>query len=156
MPSRRELIAMSPAEVASYLASQQRLIVVSNGPGGFPHPMPMNFGIDESGRLVILTFAKSQKVRNLERDPRASLLVESGGSYHELKSVIIYAIAEIIPQGPEFELCREAFARKSQTVAGPGSTIKPQVDSTMSKRVAVRFTPEHTISWDHAKLGDKY
>ena len=156
MPSRRELIAMSPAEVADYLASQQRLIVVSNGPGGFPHPMPMNFGIDEPGRLVILTFAKSQKVRNLERDPRASLLVESGGAYHELKSVIIYARAEIIPQGAEFELCREAFARKSQTVAGPGSSIRPQVDSTMSKRVAIRFTAERTVSWDHAKLGAKY
>jgi nitroimidazol reductase NimA-like FMN-containing flavoprotein (pyridoxamine 5'-phosphate oxidase superfamily) len=156
MPSRRELIAMSPEEVAAYLASQQRLIVVSNGPGGFPHPMPMNFGIDESGRLVILTFAKSQKVRNLERDPRASLLVESGDSYHEYKSVMIYARAEIIPQGEEFELCREAFARKTQAVAGPDNAIRPQVDATMSKRVAIRFTPERTISWDHAKLGEKY
>jgi nitroimidazol reductase NimA-like FMN-containing flavoprotein (pyridoxamine 5'-phosphate oxidase superfamily) len=116
----------------------------------------MNFGIDETGRLVILTFAKSQKVRNLERDPRASLLVESGGSYHELKSVMIYACAEIIPQGAEFERCREAFARKTQIVAGPGSVIQPQVDATMSKRVAIRFTPERTISWDHAKLGEKY
>ncbi len=156
MPSRRQLIAMSPEEVAAYLASQQRLIVVSNGPTGFPHPVPMNFGIDETGRLVILTFAKSQKVRNLERDPRASLLVESGGSYHELKSVMIYACAEIIPQGAEFERCREAFARKTQIVAGPGSVIQPQVDATMSKRVAIRFTPERTISWDHAKLGEKY
>ncbi len=156
MPSRRELIAMSPEEVSTYLASQQRLIVVSNGPGGFPHPMPMNFGIDEAGRLVILTFAKSQKVRNIERDPRASLLVESGATYHEMKSVIIYALAEIIPQGPEFERCREAFGRKRQSVAAPGSSIQPQIDSTMNKRVAIRFTPERTISWDHAKLGEKY
>ncbi len=156
MPSRRELIAMSPEEVAAYLASQQRLIVVSNGPGGFPHPMPMNFGIDDTGRLVILTFAKSQKVRNLERDPRASLLVESGEHYHELKSVLIYARTEIIPQGEEFERCRAAFARKTQTVAAPGSAIQAQVDTTMSKRVAIRFTPERTISWDHAKLGEKY
>ena len=124
MPSRRELIAMSSDEIAAYLAAQQRLIVVSNGPGGFPHPMPMNFGIDEHGRLVILSFAKSQKVRNLERDPRASLLVESGSSYHQLKSVIVYALAEVIPQGEEFERCRTAFARKTQTVAGPGSAIR--------------------------------
>jgi nitroimidazol reductase NimA-like FMN-containing flavoprotein (pyridoxamine 5'-phosphate oxidase superfamily) len=156
MPSRRELIAMSSEEVSAYLASQQRLIVVSNGPTGFPHPMPMNFGIDEAGRLVILTFAKSQKVRNLERDPRAALLVESGASYHELKSVMIYATAEVIPQGNEFERCRAAFARTTQTVAGRSSAIKPQVDATMAKRVAIRFTPERTISWDHAKLGEKY
>jgi nitroimidazol reductase NimA-like FMN-containing flavoprotein (pyridoxamine 5'-phosphate oxidase superfamily) len=156
MPSRRELIAMSPEEVSAYLASQQRLIVVSNGPDGFPHPVPMNFGIDNDGRLMILTFGKSQKVRNLERDPRVSLLVESGHSYHELKSVLIYARAEIIPQGEEFERCRAAYGNKTHASAGPDGAIKPQVDATMSKRVAIRFTAERTISWDHAKLGDKY
>ncbi|MDE2301676.1 MAG: pyridoxamine 5'-phosphate oxidase family protein [Sphingomonadales bacterium] len=156
MPSRRDMIAMTPQEVSAYLASQQRLIVVSNGPHGYPHPVPMNFGIDADGRLIILTFAKSQKVRNLERDPRAALLVESGTHYHALKSVVIYASAEIIGQGDEFERCREAFARKTQTVAAPGSSIRNQVDASMAKRVAIRFTPERVISWDHAKLGSKY
>ncbi|MCE7798480.1 pyridoxamine 5'-phosphate oxidase family protein [Sphingobium sufflavum] len=101
MPSRREMIAMTPEEIRAYLLSQARMIVVSNGPGGFPHPMPMNYTLDDDDRILITTFAKSQKTRNLERDPRASLLVESGVVYEELRSVILYEQAEILSDPAE-------------------------------------------------------
>ena len=58
--------------------------------------MPMNYGVDAEGRVVIATFRKSQKVKNLERDPRATLLVESGEAYAELKSAMLYCDVEII------------------------------------------------------------
>jgi nitroimidazol reductase NimA-like FMN-containing flavoprotein (pyridoxamine 5'-phosphate oxidase superfamily) len=96
MPSRRESIRMSPQEVLDYLKGHSRIILVTNGPDGLPHPVPMNYGIDDESRIIITSFRKSQKVRNLERDPRAALLVESGETYAELKSVIAYADAEII------------------------------------------------------------
>lgn len=155
MPSRRDQIAMSPDEIRAYLRSQPRLIVVSNGPGGYPHPVPMNFAVDDLDRLLILTFRKSQKVKNLERDPRAALLVESGLTYQELKSVMIYASAEIIEPGAEFEAAKAAFAGKVQTGALT-SEVQAQASATMPKRVAVRFTPQRTISWDHAKLQGQY
>ena len=97
MPSRRKLIQMTPQEIDAYLnASQEYLIIVSIGKDGFPHPMPTNYYVDESRNLWTTTFRKSQKVKNLERDPRASLLVESGKHYAELKAVIVYAQVEII------------------------------------------------------------
>ena len=34
------------------------------------------------------TYAKSQKARNLERDPRATLGIEDGVQYHELRGVM--------------------------------------------------------------------
>jgi nitroimidazol reductase NimA-like FMN-containing flavoprotein (pyridoxamine 5'-phosphate oxidase superfamily) len=155
MPARRDQIAMSRDEVRGYLRSHPRLIVVSNGPGGYPHPVPMNFAVDDLDRLLILTFAKSQKVRNFERDPRAALLVESGLAYHELKSVMIYATAEIIPQGPAFDEAKAAFAEKVQTGV-LSSEAQAQAAALMAKRVIVRFTPLRTISWDHAKLHGRY
>ena len=155
MPSRRDQIAMSADEVRAYLRSQPRLIVVSNGPNGYPHPVPMNFAIDPQDRLLILTFRKSQKVKNLERDPRAALLVESGGEYHELKSVMIYAEAEIIGPGPAFEEARAAFADKVQTSVLTAEA-QAQADAALAKRVIVRLTPQRTISWDHGKLGGHY
>ncbi|MET0250637.1 MAG: pyridoxamine 5'-phosphate oxidase family protein [Novosphingobium sp.] len=155
MPSRRELIAMTQEEVRDYLRSQERLIVVSNGLGGFPHPVPMNFAIDDQDRPVILTFRKSQKVLNLERDPRAALLVESGSAYHELKSVMIYAVAEIIGDAEGLEAARAAFASKVHT-EGLTAEAQGQSQASMVKRVAVRFTPQRTISWDHGKLGGRY
>ena len=156
MPSRRELIAMTPDEIRAYLKAQQRIIVISNGLGGFPHPAPMNFGLDAQDRVLLLTFAKSQKVRNLERDPRATLLVESGLVYTELKSVIIYAQTEIIPPGPEFETARASFGDKQQTRTANTPEMLKQIDESMSKRVCLRFTPERYVSWDHSKLGGKY
>jgi nitroimidazol reductase NimA-like FMN-containing flavoprotein (pyridoxamine 5'-phosphate oxidase superfamily) len=73
MPSRRQAIDMTQQELSEYLAEQRRIILITNGANGLPHPMPMNYGIDAESRVVIATFRKSQKVKNLERDPRATL-----------------------------------------------------------------------------------
>lgn len=155
MPSRRELIAMTAEEIRAYLRSQARLIVTSNGPDGYPHPVPMNFALDSEDRLLIITFRKSQKVRNLERDARAALLVESGHAYHELKSVMIYAAAEIIDDRAEFDRAKSAFADKLQTRVF-SADAQAQAQATMAKRVIVRFHPRKYISWDHTKLAGVY
>ena len=60
--------------------------------------MPMWFGIEPDGAIVMTTFTKSQKIRNLERDPRVSLLVEAGEEYAELQGVVIYGEAELVPR----------------------------------------------------------
>ncbi|HEX7854154.1 MAG TPA: pyridoxamine 5'-phosphate oxidase family protein [Sphingobium sp.] len=156
MPSRRDLIAMTSEEVRAYLLSQPRMIVVSNGVGGFPHPVPMNFTLDEEGRILITTFARSQKVVNLERDPRASLLVESGEVYEELKSVILYAEAEILRDPEAVRAGHALMAAKAQTQVEQSDGKQAQVRASLAKRVIIRFTPERVISWDHAKLGAFY
>jgi nitroimidazol reductase NimA-like FMN-containing flavoprotein (pyridoxamine 5'-phosphate oxidase superfamily) len=156
MPSRRELIAMTPEEIDAYLRHEKRIIVVTNGANGFPHPVPMNFGVDAAGRVVMLTFAKSQKVKNLERDPRATLLVESGRIYAELKSVILSCRTEIITPGPEFEAVRADFGEKPQIRTAQMPEMLEQIAASMAKRVALRFTTERVVSWDHAKLAGKY
>lgn len=156
MPSRRDLIRMTPEEVRAYLLSQRRIILVTNGPDGLPHPVPMNYGVDEEGRILITSFAKAQKVRNLERDPRATLLVESGETYAELKSAIVYADAEIVtdPDAIAAGMARiNADAQLSGSISG---AMSEQVRASLAKRVLLRFTPFRTVSWDHAKLGAFY
>lgn len=156
MPSRRDLIRMTPEEVRAYLAGQRRVILVTNGPEGLPHPVPMNYGLDDQGRVLITSFRKSQKVRNLERDPRATLLVESGTKYEELKSVILYCDVELITEV-------EAIARHMREVRADeamarslSDAMSEQVRASLAKRVVLRFTPFRTVSWDHAKLGGFY
>lgn len=156
MPSRRELIRMTPDEIHAYLAEQTRIIVVTNGADGMPHPMPMNYGLDEEGRVVMTTFRKSQKVRNIERDPRATLLVESGKGYSGLKSVIIYADVEIIDD-PEDVAKAMGQIRAGQEMPGSLSqSMSEQVRASFAKRVVLRFTPFRHVSWDHSKLGGFY
>jgi len=156
MPSRRELIQMTREEVDAYLREQRRIILVTNGPGGMPHPVPMNFGIDDEGRILITSFAKSQKVKNLERDPRATLLVESGERYDQLKSVIAYADVEII-RDPDMVAQLMGHIQADQELSGSISGgMSEQVRASIAKRVLLRFTPFRTVSWDHSKLAGYY
>ncbi len=157
MASRRDSIKLSPDEIGEYLAHERTLIIVSNGPRGYPHAMPMWFYVDDEGRINATTFTKSQKVLNLRRDPRATMLVESGIEYAELKGVAIEARAEVIE---DTELVADTLARIS-IKHGSGTEadvaqMRKAVSATATKRVLLRFTPEHYVSWDHARLGGRY
>jgi len=157
MPSRRELIALTDAEISDYLNTEKTLIIISNGKNGYPHPMPMWFYRDDDGCLYVTTFAKSQKVMNWRLDPRASLLVETGTEYAELKSVLIYATTEIVD---DIEVVKDTLvninAKGRELSDEERSKLREAVGGAASKRIVLKFTPERYITWDHAKLGGKY
>ena len=157
MPSRRDLIRMSDDEVRSFLRTNKTIIINSNGPGGYPHPMPMWFAVDDDGTVRMTTFRKSQKVRNIERDPKVSLLVESGEEYSQLRGVVIYGKAEI---ADDPEAVKETLRRIGGTsgLADPAARqgAEAAVAKTAAKRVAILIRPEKTVSWDHRKLGGTY
>ena len=92
--SRRDAIEMTPEEAAAFLAEEKTVTCATNGRHGFPHLMPLWYVLRE-GRIWAWTYAKSQKVRNLERDPRATLQVETGIEYAELRGVMLRCRLEI-------------------------------------------------------------
>ena len=94
MPSRRDQIQLTESEQAELLASERVAIVTSNGAKGWPHSMPMWFTVRD-GVIWVWTYAKSQKVRNLERDPKATILVETGTEYTELRGIMVESEAVI-------------------------------------------------------------
>lgn len=157
MPSRRELIQLSDAEVREYLNSTKTLIIISNGKDGYPHPMPMWFYVDEAGCVYCTTFRKSQKVLNFTQDTRATLLVESGEEYADLKSVLIYAATEVLD---DFDTVCDTLVKintKGQEVdEAQIESLLGAVSKTATKRIVLKFTPERYISWDHTKLAGKY
>jgi len=152
--SRRDQIAMPPAEVAAFLEEQRVVICASNGVRGWPHLMPLWYLIRGEG-LWAWTYARSQKVRNLERDPRATLQVEAGVQYHELRGVMVQAQTVVHRElGPVGELGGELLAR----YGGVGQTpeAREAIRAQAAKRVALQFRPERTASWDHRKLDELY
>ena len=157
MPSRRELIQLTPEEIRDFMVEQKTVVIVANGKDGYPHPMPMWFYADDAGCVYCTTFRKSQKVLNFQRDPRASLLVESGEEYQELKSVLIYARAEIVDDTDAVVDALVKINTKGRTVAEEDvKRLIGAVAQTAEKRVVLRFVPERYVSWDHAKLGGRY
>ncbi len=153
--SRRASIGLSEAEVADFLDAKETIIIVSNGVGGSPHPMPMWFARDEEGFIRMTTYRKSQKIRNIERDPRVSLLAESGIDYAELKGVVIYGRAELID---DEELALDTMRRIGEKSGGPTQAGSPDegMRRNAAKRLVIRVKPDKIVSWDHAKLGGAY
>jgi PPOX class probable F420-dependent enzyme len=148
--STRDRIKMSEEERLAFLAEEMTVIVSSFGPRGWPHAMPMWFVVRE-GEVWMWTYRSSQKVRNLERDPRASLLVEAGETYDQLCGVMVEAEAELIEDfDAVLALGRELGGRYAPGAEGPEA--EAALAHQAGKRIAIRFHPRRVVSWDHRKL----
>ena len=86
---------MTDDEIAAYLEEQKILNIASIGPTGHPHLVAMWFVV-LGGKITFWTFAKSQKVRNLQRDPKITGLIESGDSYEQLKGLEVVGTARFM------------------------------------------------------------
>ena len=154
--SRREQIRLSEEEVGELLGSERVVIATSNGPRGWPHSMPLWY-VPREGEVWIWTYAKSQKARNLERDPRATLLIETGHEYTELRGVMIEAEAVL---HREFEtvlaFAEELTVRYAEGISSVEGDAKAALEAQAPKRVAIQFRPLRTATWDHRKLGGVY
>jgi hypothetical protein len=159
---------MSEAEVASLLAQERTVTCATIGPRGWAHLMPLWYVLriptdgQPGPRLWAWTYAVSQKVRNLERDPRATLQVESGEQYQQLRGVMLECEA-IIHRELETvaNLGREIFARYASPrgeapVVELPAEVAAMVNRQAGKRVALEFVERRRASWDHGKLGGTY
>jgi PPOX class probable F420-dependent enzyme len=154
MPSRRELIRMSDEELEAFLVEQRTVIVATLGPSGRPHLMPLWYVPDGHG-LRAWTYAKSQKTRNLERDPRATLQVEDGVLYHELRGAMLECDVEVEHDSERVLEYGLAIFRRYVGEDLPDE-VRRTVEGQAAKRVGLRFVPTRIVSWDHGKLGGVY
>jgi PPOX class probable F420-dependent enzyme len=153
--SRRDQIKLSEGEQRELLESERVVVVSSIGTSGWPHSMPLWYVLRGS-EIWIYTYAKSQKVKNLERDPRATLLVETGHEYGELRGVQIEAEAEIHRDLElVYEVGRELTLRYAEGASVEGAAAEA-LKAQARKRAAVRFKPVRIATWDHRKLGGTY
>jgi PPOX class probable F420-dependent enzyme len=155
MANRRDQIKLTPDEMRDFLEHERVASVSSNGTDGWPHVTALWFVMRDS-EPWIYTYAKSQKVKNLERDPRATLLVESGEEYQELRGVMIKANAELHHDLEDVAPLAEEIFAKYQGGQQIDDTTRDALRAQAAKRVAIRFRVEDVISWDHSKLGGTY
>lgn len=161
--SRRDQIKMSEEEVEEFLAGERTVTCATLGPRGWPHLMPLWYVMREpSQQIWAWTYAASQKVRNLERDAKATLQVEAGESYEQLRGVM-FECEVLIHRDPQVvaTLGQEIFTRYSSSRGEPASgELDPHVAEVLqaqaAKRVALEFVELHRASWDHRKLAGVY
>jgi len=155
---RRDQIRMTDAEIRDFLRTHKTIILSSIGPDGVPHPMPMWFAADDDLTISMATFRGTQKIVNLRRDPRVSLLVEAGREYSELRGVVIYGTAELSEDTDAITATLAAASQKETTEAGAGTrtALNEVVKKSASKRILIRVKPDRIVSWDHSKLAGTY
>lgn len=145
---------MTDEEAQAFLEAGRDLQVASINPDGTPHLVTMWYAVLD-GEPAFWTYAKSQKIVNLRRDPRLTVLVATGERYEELRGVSIAGRAELIDD-------RDAVQRYGETVYqrywGPidDDAVREGVRAMGAKRVVVVVKPEKIVSWDHSKLGGVY
>lgn len=153
MAKARDLVRMSEAEISAFLASTQNLQVATIGPDGAPHLTTVWFAMLD-GKPMFETYGTSQKVVNLRRDPRLSVLAEDGTTYATLRGVSIRGRAEIVEENPRrFELMRMLVDHHFPGLSA--EALDAQAAKMAEKRVVVVVHPDKTMSWDHHKLGGK-
>jgi PPOX class probable F420-dependent enzyme len=155
MALKRSQITLSDTELQKFLDEERIVTCASIGPNGRPHLMPLWYVV-EDGLVAAWTFGKSQKVRNLERLPQATLQIEAGRDrYAELRGAMLECDVAIERDPKRVgELGVRLMAR--YTGSELSADARAGVLQQAPKRVLLRFTPTRIVSWDHRKLGGTY
>ncbi|WP_447008148.1 pyridoxamine 5'-phosphate oxidase family protein [Saccharothrix isguenensis] len=151
--SRRDLITMTTDEVRAFLEAQRVVTVATIGPNGRPHLVPLWFVV-EDGELVGWTYRASQKVANLRRKPEATVQIEAGETYDELRGVTMECDVRLVEEQSEVTRIGAAVAARYSGHSGP--ELDALVAAQAVKRVGLRFAPTSVVSWDHRKLSGAY
>jgi nitroimidazol reductase NimA-like FMN-containing flavoprotein (pyridoxamine 5'-phosphate oxidase superfamily) len=166
--SRRAQITMTDAEVAAFLAGERTVTCATVGPRGWPHLMPLWYvprevPAGEPGpRIWAWTYGASQKVCNLERDPRATLQIEAAEEYNELRGVmlecevVIHRELELVAALGGEILLRNSVPRGVKPPDELPGEVRDVLAAQAVKRVALEFVERRRASWDHRKLGGLY
>ncbi|MDG2333319.1 MAG: pyridoxamine 5'-phosphate oxidase family protein [Myxococcota bacterium] len=155
MPKRRDQIRMSDEEFWQFVESQKTVQVATVQRDGSPHLMPLWFAV-EDGAIVLETFSKSQKVKNLERDPRITLLFEDGDEYNALRGASIGTRAELVQDDIERIHALHMAVLLRNTPDIPRDVLEQASRSMAPKKTAILVRPEKIVSWDHSKLEGIY
>ena len=144
---------MSGQELDAFLDEQRIVSCATTGPKGRPHLVPLWYVADGT-HLRGWTYAKSQKTKNLERDPRATLQVEDGVRYDQLRGVMLECDVDI-ERDPE-RVAEYGIALFERYAAGDPDDISEMVAQQAAKRIGLSFRPTRIVTWDHRKLGGAY
>ena len=146
--SRRNLAQMTEAEIDAFLHEPHQCRIGTINPGGRIHLVTMNYGFVD-GIPAFWSYARAQKVVNLQRNPEIGMLVDAGRDYSELRGVHLMGRGEIVTDV-------ETVASFADSLASRYGGIPGAARASASKRALIKVHAEKILSWDHRKLDGKY
>jgi len=130
------------SRIQKFLAEKEVVLLATVLPSGAPLAMPMWFLHDRDG-LTMISVDGMQKVRNLRRDPRVSVVAESGTRSAAIRGVAVQGRATFLSDSPERQELVERFHAKYDPDLARlwnGQAVPPN-------RVMFRIVPERVRIW---------
>ena len=160
MPSRRNAIAMTDDEAKEFIETGWTLQVASVRPQRLAPPGRHVVRRDRRQNPLHHLRQSAKRCSTLKRDPRITVMLESGTEYSKIKGLVIEGEAEVVENDPDLVIAvQDATGRKRSPNAG-AQAATPMTDdqrrAQAAKRAVVRITPSRIYSWDHEKLGGRY
>jgi PPOX class probable F420-dependent enzyme len=153
--SRRAQIVMTPEEVTDFLANGKVVTVATIGPNGRPHVVPLWY-VPQGDVITTWTYASSQKAANLRRLPQATVLVESGDTYEQLRGVSMECDVELLEDTEKVARIGVELTKRYNSNQEVATAATQFVRIQARKRIGLVLTPTKIVSWDHSKLGGTY
>lgn len=114
-----------------------------NGDGSI-HVVAMWF-LWDGAAILIPTNHATRKARNLERDPRATVMIDDSRGGFDLRGITFVGRAEIVRGPAALELNRRIHLKY---VTEEGLGLEPVRAYLATDDVTIRFRPERVSSWD--------
>ena len=145
---------MTDEEMRVFIEEQKSLQVATLEKDGSVHLSTLWFAIVDK-KIVFETYTRSQKIKNLERDSRITLLWEDGTEYEKLRGVMVKSTAELVTDSAKVhDLALEVMVRNTPGV--DRETLSQAAEHMAVKRTAVVTELQDVVTWDHTKLGGSY
>lgn len=141
-------VRMTDDEVKAFLDAKPSWIILSTfGPNGYPHSVPI--GYFRLGSDVYLGCrAATQKIKNIERNPKVSLVLESGSTRQDIKGIMIQGHATVYTD-PDNKL---RLSREAARLRGVPESELPQ--EARPGAAYIRVEPRRIFSWDYGRETD--
>jgi PPOX class probable F420-dependent enzyme len=130
--------------VQELLAARLIGVLATIEPDGSVHAVPMWLARSDDA-ILLATGSRSRKVRNLERDPRATLVLHDSRSGADVCGASIRGRVELVRGESALPLVAQVHARY---VSDRGLMLPEVRDFFSSDDVAVRFIAEAAVTWD--------
>ena len=135
------MTGLNDPKILTFLDSKEIAILATVQADGAPLAMAMWF-LHDPASLTMISEARTQKVRNLRRDPRACVVAEAGGGGADIRGITVQGRAEFLDDGPERRALIERFHRKY-----PRLKELWRGQAMPADRVMFRIIPERARSW---------
>lgn len=136
---------MDAETINAYLDSKPGWIVLTSiGADGYPHSVPLGYFRD-GDRVYCGVRDGTRKIRNIEANPKVSLMLESGSTMADIKGVMIQGTAAVHRDGASvLRLMRLAASLRGVPDAELPTEPRPTA-------AYIEVTPVKRISWDYGR-----